>query len=159
MAAECSRLEQICNENFSGLEVQSMWNLLKNGIEPWSPGPLVNTLTIMPIPGWAIPKAQKMYLMPPRLMLGIIRYASKAKWSNPEKGVALSSTLWCSRYQKGCLQVTLRLQSPTYIYIYIYICVCINIKWKFQIKIQLSLGLSKVFLFYSTDFYSKICFV
>ena len=35
---------------------------------------------------------KKWYLMPPCLTLSIIRYGSRAKWSNPEEGVAPSST-------------------------------------------------------------------
>ena len=41
--------------------------------------------------------------MLPCLILSIIRYASRVKWSNPVKGVAPSPTHCCSRYQKGSL--------------------------------------------------------
>ena len=37
------------------------------------------------IAGWVIPKIQKWYLMPPCITLGIIRYGSRVKWSNPGK--------------------------------------------------------------------------
>ena len=59
------------------------------------------------IPGWVKPKTEKKkwYLTPPCLTLSIIRYGSKV-WSNPEKGVASSSTPWCSSYWKRSLQVT-----------------------------------------------------
>ena len=43
-------------------------------------------------------RLKKWYLMPPCLTLSIIRYVSRVKWSNPEKGVALSPTPRCSRY-------------------------------------------------------------
>ena len=56
------------------------------------------------IPGRVIPKTQKM--MPPCLTLSIIRYGSRVKWSNPRKGVALSSTPRCCSYWKGSLRVT-----------------------------------------------------
>ena len=41
------------------------------------------------------------YLIPPCLTLSIMRYVSRLKWSNPQKGVARSSTAWCSSYWKG----------------------------------------------------------
>ena len=41
-------------------------------------------------------KLKKWYLMPPSLILGIIRYGSRVKWSNPHKGVAPSPTPRCS---------------------------------------------------------------
>ena len=56
-------------------------------------------------------RLKKWYLMPPCLTLNIIRYGSRVKWSNPEKGVALSPTPWCSSYRKGSLRVTLDIMS------------------------------------------------
>ena len=50
------------------------------------------------IPGHLIPKTLKWYLIPPCLTLSNIRYISRVKWSNPEKGVAPSSTSWCRSY-------------------------------------------------------------
>ena len=44
-------------------------------------------------------RLKKWYLMPPCLTLSIIRYGSRVKWSNPEKGVAPSPTPWCSSYR------------------------------------------------------------
>ena len=38
----------------------------------------------------------KWHLIPPCLTLSNIWYVSRVKWSNPEKGVAPSSTPWCS---------------------------------------------------------------
>ncbi len=68
-----------------------------------APGPLANTLTIMPLFGmgrktWvqsqveSYQRLKKWYLMPPCLTLSNIRYASRVKWSNPGKGVAPSPT-------------------------------------------------------------------
>ena len=59
------------------------------------------------IPGRAIPKTQKWYLMPPCLTLSIIRYVSRVKRSKPEKEIATSPTLRCSSYWKGNLRVAL----------------------------------------------------
>ena len=52
-------------------------------------------------------RLKKWSLMPPCLILRIISYGSRVKWSNLGKGVALSPTLWCSSYRKGSLWVTL----------------------------------------------------
>ena len=46
------------------------------------------------IPGRAIQRLKKWYLMPPCLTLSIIRSGSRVKWSNPGKGVAPSPTPW-----------------------------------------------------------------
>ena len=74
------------------------------------------------IQGRVIPKTQKWYLIPPCLTFSIIRYGSWVKWSNPEKGVAHSSTPQCSSYWKGSLRLWLPTLFALYIYIYIYIC-------------------------------------
>ena len=69
-------------------------------------------------------RLKKWYLMPPCLILSIIRYGSRVKWSNPGKGVVPSPTPWCSSYQKGSLWVTLDYGHQLYfftLYIYIYI--------------------------------------
>ena len=50
-------------------------------------------------------RLKKWYLIPPCLTLGIIRYVSKVKWSNPGKGVVSSPTHWCSSPWKGSLWV------------------------------------------------------
>ena len=56
------------------------------------------------------------------LTLSIIRYGSRVKWKNPEKGVAPSPTPWCCSYRKGSLRVTLDYGRQLYLlYIYIYI--------------------------------------
>ena len=50
------------------------------------------------IPGRVMPKTQKWYLVGPCLTLGIIRYGSRVKWSNPGEGVVPSLTPRCSNY-------------------------------------------------------------
>ena len=57
------------------------------------------------IPGRVIPKTQKWYLIPPCLTLGNIRYVSRVKWSNPEKGVVPSPIPRSCSYWKGNLLV------------------------------------------------------
>ena len=52
-------------------------------------------------------RLKKWYLMLPCLTLSIIRSGSRVKWSNPGKGVAHSSTPWCSWYRKWSLWVPL----------------------------------------------------
>ena len=49
------------------------------------------------------------------LTLSIIRYGSRVKWNNPGKGVAPSSTPWCSSYRKGSLLVTLDYSRQLYL--------------------------------------------
>ena len=49
----------------------------------------------------------KWYLIPPCLTLSNIKYVTRVKWSNPEKGVAPSPTPRCSSYWKGSLLDTL----------------------------------------------------
>ena len=49
----------------------------------------------------------KWYLIPPCLLLRIIRYGSRVKWSNPGNEVAPSSTPQCNSYWKGSFWVTL----------------------------------------------------
>ena len=44
-------------------------------------------------------RPQKRYLITPFLTLSTIRYVSRVKWSNPEKGVASYSTSWCSYWK------------------------------------------------------------
>ena len=66
-------------------------------------------------------KDKKWYLMPPCLTLSIIRYGSRVKLSNPGKGVAPSSTPWCSSYRKGSLRVTLDYGRQLYLLFTIYV--------------------------------------
>ena len=49
----------------------------------------------------------KWHLIPPCLTLSNIRYVSRVKLSNPGKGVAPSSTPWCSSYWKRRFRVAL----------------------------------------------------
>ena len=49
----------------------------------------------------------KWYLISSCLTFSSIRYVSRVKWTNPGKGVAPSSTLWCWSYWKGKLRVAL----------------------------------------------------
>ena len=67
-------------------------------------------------PGRVIPKTQKWYLMLPCLILSIIRYGSRVKWSNPGNRVALSSTPQCGSYWKGSLRVTLEEGHQLFLY-------------------------------------------
>ena len=71
------------------------------------------------IPGHVIPKTQKWYLIPPCLTLSNIKYISRVKWSNPGKGVALSTTPRCSSYWKRSLLVTLDYGCQLYYYMYV----------------------------------------
>ena len=59
------------------------------------------------IPGWVIPKTQKMVLDAPLLNTQHYKVRIKGKVGNPGKGVAPSPTPWCSSYWKGSLRVTL----------------------------------------------------
>ena len=49
----------------------------------------------------------KWYFIPPCLTLSSIRYVSRVKWSNLEKGVAPFPTTWCSSYGKGSFRVAI----------------------------------------------------
>ena len=64
------------------------------------------------ISGRVIPKTQK---MPSCLTLSIIRYRSRVKWVNPEKGVAPSLIPRCSSNWKGSLLVTLDYSHQLYL--------------------------------------------
>ena len=66
------------------------------------------------IPGQVIPKTQKWYLISPCLTLGIIRYVSRVKWSNPRKGVVPFPTPRCTSYWKGSFRVTLNYSHQFY---------------------------------------------
>ena len=51
--------------------------------------------------------SKKWYLIPPCLILSIIRYGSRVKCRNPRKGVVPFPTPWCCSYRKANLRVTL----------------------------------------------------
>ena len=57
---------------------------------------------------------KKWKLTPPCKTLSTIRYGFKGKWSNPENGVAQSTTSLCSSYWRGRLWVTLDYGRLTY---------------------------------------------
>ena len=77
-------------------------------------------------------RLKKWYLMPPCLILSIIRYGSRVKWSNWGKGVAPSPTLWCGSYQKRSLRITLDYSRQLYL---------LDAEWNFK---QFSLVSSQV---------------
>ena len=56
------------------------------------------------ISGRVIPRLKTWYLIPPYFTSNIIRYVSTVKRSNPGKGVAPSSTPWCSSYWKEAFE-------------------------------------------------------
>ena len=69
---------------------------------------------------------KKWYLMLLCLTLGILRYRSRVKWSNPGKGVAPFPTPRCGSYWKGAFgSPSTKVANFTNLYIYIYICVCV----------------------------------
>ena len=63
------------------------------------------------------------YLIPPCLTLIIIKYISRVKWSNPEKGVAPFPTPQCCSYWKGSLWVALDYSRQLYLYILLAILI------------------------------------
>ena len=63
-------------------------------------------------------RLKKWYFMPSCLTLSIIRYGSRVKWSNPGKGVAPSSTPWCSSYRKGRFWISLNYTCQLYLLIH-----------------------------------------
>ena len=73
------------------------------------------------------------YLIPPCLTLSIIRYVSRVKGSNPEKGVAPSPTHRCSSYWKESLRVALDESRNfillMYMRVYVCVCVCVCVLW------------------------------
>ena len=77
---------------------------------------------------------KKCYSIPPYLTLGTIRYVSRTKLSNPGKGVAPSSKLWCSSYWKRSLWVALDYVRQLYLSIYlsIYLSVIHNKRRTFE---------------------------
>ena len=82
------------------------------------------------ISGRVIPKAQKMVLDPPCLILSIIRFGLKVKWSNPGNGVAPSPTPRCGRYWKGSLQVSLDKSRQLYFTLYSTKIISIFYSWR-----------------------------
>ena len=78
-------------------------------------GPLAKRLECLPVARETRIQSQvesyqrfkKWYLMSPCLTLSIIKYGTRVKWSNPEKGVSRFPTPRCSSYWKGSLRFTL----------------------------------------------------
>ena len=84
------------------------------------------------IPGWVIPKTQKMVLVTSLFNTQHYKVWIKGKSSNPGKWVMLFSTPWCSSYWKGSFRGTLdysrlilytHTHTHTYIYTHPYICI------------------------------------
>ena len=73
------------------------------------------------IPGWVIPKTQKIVLDATLLSAQPYKLQIKVKWSNLGERVAPSPTPWCSSKWKGSLLLALD-HGRYLIYIYIYIC-------------------------------------
>ena len=84
------------------------------------------------IPDRVIPKTFKMVLDTP--LLSNIRYASRVKWSNQEKGVAPSPTPQCSSYWKESLLVAIDYVRQLYFHICVRVCVrvcvCVCVSFK-----------------------------
>ena len=84
-------------------------------------------------------RLKKWYLMQPWLILSIIRYWSKIKWSNPENGVAPYPTPRYSSYWKESLRVTLDQSCQLYLlYIIIKKNYGIHICWIFITFIEIT---------------------
>ena len=70
-------------------------------------------------------RLKKWYLLPPCLILSIIRYISRVKCCNTEKGVVPTPTPRCSSYWRGSLYVTLdyshQLDFMRYVWFYYYL--------------------------------------
>ena len=58
---------------------------------------------------------KKWYLIPPCLILSIIRYISRVKWTNQKKGVVSFPTPQCNSYCKGSLWVALHKSCQLYL--------------------------------------------
>ena len=74
------------------------------------------------IPGRVIPKTQKMVLHATLLNTQHYKVRIKGKVEQSGEGVAPSPTLWCSRYRKGSLRVTLDYGRQLYFYLHPYRC-------------------------------------
>ena len=65
-------------------------------------------------------RLKKWYLIPPCLTLSIIKYVSRVKWSNPEKGVAPFPIPWSNSNWNGSFWVAPDYGRQLYFYIYVY---------------------------------------
>ena len=77
------------------------------------------------IPGQVIPKTKEYHSVPPCLTHSIIKYVSRAKWSNPGKRVAPSPTPQIVAIETWLFGSPLITITSLYIYIYICVCVCV----------------------------------
>ena len=93
-----------------------VFGMTRAGIESRSPGALVNTLTIVltdgpgnrvSVPGWVIPKTQKMALEASLFNTQHYKLWIKGKWNNTRKGVAHYPILRSCSYWKGSLWLPL----------------------------------------------------
>ena len=81
------------------------------------------------IPGWVIPKTQKMVLDASLLNTQHCKVQIKGKVEQSREGVAPSPTPWCSSYRKGSLRVTLDYGRQLYLLvskIKFTWCVCVS---------------------------------
>ena len=69
------------------------------------------------IPGWVIPKVQKMVLDTSLLNTQHYKVRIKDKWRSPRKGVALSPTSWYCSYWKESPRAVLYSHEQLYIHI------------------------------------------
>ena len=105
-------------------------------------------------------RLQKWYLMLPCLTLSNIRYISRVKWSNPEKGVAPSLTSYC----KGGLLVTFDYGRQLYFYLYVRVAYtesAVLVKCQFLIYVIIepcSLTHNKNYIYIYTHTREKIIF-
>ena len=124
-----------------------VFGITQPGIEPRSPGPLGNTLPTRPIfglmsrefanglgdqvsiPGWVIPKTQKMVLDSTFFSTQHYKVRIKGKVEQSQEWSSPPTTPCCSSYWKGAfgspLTTVTNYYIYKYIYIYIYICVCV----------------------------------
>ena len=75
------------------------------------------------IPGRVIAKTQKWHLIRPYLILSIIRYVSKVKWNNPEKGEHPAVHFGVVAIEKGAFESPPTTISNITKFIYMYICI------------------------------------
>ena len=71
------------------------------------------------VPGWVIPKTQKMVLDASLLNTQHYKVRIKGKVEQSREGVVPSPSPWCSSYRKGSLRVTLDYGRQLYFYFYV----------------------------------------
>ena len=70
--------------------------------------------------GESYQRPKKWNLTPPCLILSIMRFVSRVKWSSPGKGVVPSPMPWCSSYWKESFQVALDYGCQIFFFLSIY---------------------------------------